>query len=455
MQVNPPSEAVAIRRIDPGDSVKLASGAAILALVGAGLAMAALRYPPPSLGLILAGGTALICVLMLAISRYDIAVALGFVLLGIETTDPAPPDLVFAIVIAVAAVTGRFDATRVPLTIFGTLGALLVLNLISMIGAVDPVRAGFFFMITLYLAVFSIWLTGYLNSQRRARLIVIAYLATAVISALLGVLSDLGYIPWQHELLYNDRAKGLFVDSNVFGPFMVPIMLIMIEETLRPRLVHLRRLLKVAIIFLFAIAILFSYSRAAWLNAVFSIVVFFGVLSLRSGGSRQLVPLLLILLTVAVAGSFLVSASGSTSFLTERATLQSYDAERFAAQETGIKLASQHPLGIGPGQYERLTPISAHETYIRVFAEQGVLGLVALTGLMLSTLVLALRNAALGRSTYGIGSAALLAAWSGLIINGLFVDTLHWRYLWIVAPLIWAGALRGAGANRRVRGGPT
>jgi hypothetical protein len=55
------------------------------------------------------------------------------------------------------------------------------------------------------------------------------------------------------------------------------------------------------------------------------------------------------------------------------------------------------------------------------------------------TLVLASRNAVLGRETYGIGSTALLAAWCGLLANSVFIDTLHWRHLWLLAGLIWAG----------------
>ena len=61
---------------------------------------------------------------------------------------------------------------------------------------------------------------------------------------------------------------------------------------------------------------------------------------------------------------------------------------------------------------------------------------------MLATLYWAGRNAILGRDTYGVGSAALLGAWVGALLNGFFVDTLHWRHLWLLAALIWAGSAR-------------
>ena len=36
----------------------------------------------------------------------------------------------------------------------------------------------------------------------------------------------------------------------------------------------------------------------------------------------------------------------------------------------------------------------------------------------------------------------MLGAWCGLLVNSLVIDTLHWRHLWIVAALIWAGSMR-------------
>ena len=70
-------------------------------------------------------------------------------------------------------------------------------------------------------------------------------------------------------------------------------------------------------------------------------------------------------------------------------------------------------------------------------------GLLAiLLTIMFATLGWGVRNAIRGHDTYGIGSAALLGAWLGIMLNGAFVDTLHWRHLWFVAALIWAGASR-------------
>jgi O-antigen ligase len=137
-----------------------------------------------------------------------------------------------------------------------------------------------------------------------------------------------------------------------------------------------------------------------------------------------------------------VAVSGSAEFLGERARLQTYDEERFAGQESALELVASHPFGIGPGQYEDVVGIAAHSTYIRALGEQGVLGLITVVTLFIVTLLMAARNAVLGRGTYGIGSAALFAAWCGILANSAFVDTLHWRHLWLLAALIWIGSMQ-------------
>ena len=230
------------------------------------LAVAASRYPPPSLGLVVVGGLGLVGVTMLALARYEAAVFLGFLLLGVVKVEPAPPDLVFGVVISIAAVTGRFSLERAPLAIGATLGAFLVLNLVSAIELVDARQAALFFSITAYLAVFAIWLAGYVTSERRARGIVIAYLIAAVVSTLAGVAALFLPLPGRELLLFEDgqRVQALFKDANVFGPFVIPIALVLLEEIIRPRLLRMRAWLKAAIFLLLTLGVLFSYSRAAW-----------------------------------------------------------------------------------------------------------------------------------------------------------------------------------------------
>ena len=131
-----------------------------------------------------------------------------------------------------------------------------------------------------------------------------------------------------------------------------------------------------------------------------------------------------------------------------RARPQTYDTQRFSGQRAGLAPAEEYPFGAGPGQFESIAGISAHSTYARAIGEEGILGVITMLAFLGTTLLMAARNAVAGRDTYGIGSAALLGAWCGLLANSAFVDTLHWRQLWILAGLIWAGAMRSSAGRR-------
>lgn len=418
----------------------IAGAAGVLLLVVAALMLS--QSSGPSLRMALGGGFALFGVLALALVSYDAAVVLGLLLLGVVRTEPAVPDAVFGVVMAVAVATGRFRVSAVPRSVRYLLGVLVALNLLSAIEVVDVGAAARYLAITLYLVLLGVWLAGYVDGRRRTRLAVGAYLVAAVSSALLGTLALFVSFPGSTALSADGyRAQALFEDPNVFGPFLVPAAVILLEERLRPRLFALRPAVNSVCLLVVSAGILFSYSRAAWLNLAVAV----GVLTLLGargrGGALRTLRLAAAGILAAAVALVLVQATGSTEFLNDRAHFQTYDAERFSAQQTGVDLALEHPLGIGPGQFDVLVPVSAHSLYVRVLAEQGILGLAVLLALVGGTLALAARNAFRRLDLYGMSSLALLAAWCGALVNSLVVDTLHWRHLWLLAALIWATAM--------------
>ncbi len=402
----------------------------------------------------LAGGLLLLAGIALVVARYDLAVYIGFLLLAVVLVEPAPSDALFGLVMAVAAVTGRFGLGRVPRTATLLVFGFLVLNLLSAMDVIDWATAGRFFLITLYLCLFSLWLCAYVDRPARARRLVRAYLFTATLSAVAASAALFVHFPL-HTVLIGDgqRAKGLFKDPNVFGPFLVPIALILAEELLRPRLLKIPRwLMLVCLLALFG-GVVFSYSRAAWLNLAIGLVVLIAVAILRRPDRRAITLVVVVLVAgAAIAGAVVVT--GSLGFLEQRAHLQSYDTSRFAAQERGLHVGLDHPFGLGPGQFEVVSPVASHSLYVRSISEQGVLGLLVIVALVIATLIFAVVNVVRGRDTHGISAAALLAAWCGLIANSFVVDTLHWRHLWVVAALIWAGVMvRRGGLHSHVLGG--
>jgi O-antigen ligase len=402
------------------------------------------RPQQPAPALILTGGIAALAVLALALARYERAAALGMLIFGVVFVQPAPTDAVLMIVMAVAITTGRFTLRKVPLPILALIAAFIGVNIASSAFAGSPGRAASFLLITVYLCTFSVWVTGFVDSVHRARVIVAPLVAGAVASAAVGVAVLYLNFPGKSLVDFSDgfRARGFFKDPNVFGPFCVFVALLLISELLDRRLLRARRRTLLLLLSVLALGVIFASSRAAWLNAAVATVTMVAAYALRREGGPKAAAILVTLVLLAGAGSLALVASGSESFLSSRAHFQKYDTERFSAQEQGIRLVSHNPFGIGPGQFELDAPIAAHSTYVRVLAEQGFLGLLVLIALLFSTLVLATHNVVRGRDTFGIGSIPLLAALLGVLANSAFVDTLHWRHLWLLFGLIWVGAMR-------------
>jgi O-antigen ligase len=366
------------------------------------------------------------------------------VFVGVVEVEPAPVDVLFASLILVSVLTGRLGLGSAPRVVLVTAAAFAVVNLVACLAAPDLPRAVGYVAVTGYLMLLGVWLSGYVDRTSRARTVVSCYIAGAVVAAAAGTVAVLVDFPGSIHLTdsFGMRANALFQDANVFGPFLVVAAVLLVVEILEPSLLGWRVSVKVLALMVLAIGILYSYSRGAWVNLAVAVVVVVATYAFGGGAGRRRTLVAVGIATGVVAlAAVVVMATGSASFLAERVGSHSYDSDRFGAQRLGVELAMDHPVGVGPGQFELLSPVSAHSIYVRALAEEGVVGLLVLLALLGVTLLMALRAVRAGRDPFGLSSRALLAIWCGLLVNSLVVDTLHWRHLWIVAGLVWAGAL--------------
>ena len=177
-------------------------------------------------------------VVLLALWRVDVAVIVGVLLLGVVRVEPSPSDAFFAVAMLVVVLTRRHELHRVPRWAAAVVAVLVVANLVSLMNA-PGARSGLtYFAVTLYLLALALWLAAYIDRTSRARAIVIALTVAAVTSAILGSLAVLAPIPGRDLFVFKGccRAQGLFKDPNVFGPFLIPPLLILLHEALYPRL---------------------------------------------------------------------------------------------------------------------------------------------------------------------------------------------------------------------------
>jgi hypothetical protein len=374
-------------------------------------------------------------------------VVLGFALLAFVRVEPAPVDLVFAFLIIRTIVFDRTVVRVPPLVLLATAG-FAAWTVFSTSDAADLAAALRFVFITLYLLVLTVWLTGIFDRRELTRSCIKSYIYAAAVSAAIGILALRVGFPGSSSLAYGGaRAKAFFKDPNVFSPFLVPAAVIVIEDLARPRLFGPRRRLPlVGLLLILVGGSIFAFSRAGWLNLGTATIVLLAVLATRRDGARA-VSRILGALAFAACGAYLaLRATGTAHFFETRTHLEAYDQTRFATQHTAFEQMWTHLFGYGPGQSEIALAHSTHSLFARVFFEQGFVGGALLIVVLLGTTAAAIGSALRDRDVHGIGSAALLAAWTGLLVNSIFVDTLHWRHLWVIAALVWYGAAsRGDG----------
>ena len=280
--------------------------------------------------------------------------------------------------------------------------------------------------------------------EAHTRLILNALLVTGVIAATLGVIGYLNLLPGAFELFTKyDRAAGTFKDPNVFGPFLIAPLLTALHLWLtRPLSRGVLPLLAAAIL---AVGILFSFSRGAWAAAAIGIAVYSYLYMLTAERNWHRVKLAALVLGGALVIALIVAAALQSEavarLLQERATLtQPYDEGpdgRFGGQLKAIGLLLENPFGIGSQVFTRFYHHEeVHNVYLSMFLNSGWIGGLLFFLLNFGTLVLGFRHALKNTKTTPLFLIAF-AALAGNVIEGMLIDTDHWRHVYLLMAIVW------------------
>ena len=281
------------------------------------------------------------------------------------------------------------------------------------------------------------------------RLIMSAYVFAAVVAATVGLLGGLDVTPRMRQLFASDfgRVHGTFKDANVLGAFLVPPLLYALNVVLHRGVV--RGFFYVLVAPVMLLASLLAFSRGAWINLAVALAVYAGLTLYTLARHRDRVRLalyvLLSLLLCAVLLAVALTVPTIADLLWERASFdQSYDVGRegrFGGQAKALGIVLTHPLGIGALEFARVYHHEdAHQVYLSMFLNGGWVGGTAYLALVGITIYLALRHVARDRGGNGI-SAVLAASFLGVALEGIVVDTDHWRHFVLIMALIWGVAL--------------
>ncbi|WP_446720913.1 O-antigen ligase family protein [Mesorhizobium sp. 131-2-1] len=366
----------------------------------------------------------------------------GLLLSGFVIDEPAPYDLYMVGLIAVWGLFGlRISRAVVPLLVL-----LITMNIggmISMTQMANLANTPLYLSVSMFLAFTAIFFAAVTSVQPGLyRLIFIAYVVSAVLTALLGIAGYFHAFPGAELFTKYDRAAGAFQDPNVFGPFLVLPGIYLLYLLLTGSIARMPLL--AAPLLIITAGIFFSFSRGAWGMFAVSAVLLTGCLFLQSNSGKF--RLRVVIMTIAaiallvIAMIVILQLPGVAEMFSSRAHLeQSYDTARlgrFARYTIGFQMALEHPFGIGPLVFGTIFGEDTHDIWLKMLMDYGWLGFVSFLALTLWTIVAGFRILLRDRPW----QPYLLCAYVAFIGNiglGTFIDIDHWRHVYLLLGLIW------------------
>ncbi|MFP3727375.1 O-antigen ligase family protein [Priestia filamentosa] len=353
---------------------------------------------------------------------------------GIVIFEPAPIDLGITFLFIVGILFARISIRNSLSSLYMLLFALIITNLIPLLMAGDKIIGIKYFAVTLYLMLSWLFFIGLVNvyGEKAIKVIFSGYTFAALLSAILGILAYLSLIPSGDMFLKYGRATGLFKDPNVYGPFMIPIVLyalVKLEDTKKSY-----KFWWIWVIILASFAILLSYSRAAWGSYVAALIVYSFIRFWMKPNIKLIISVIVMGGVIAIGLMYLLSIPQIQKDMASRFAYQEYDNDRFAHQDEALNIALGHPLGKGPGQSELVLNYATHNSYLRVWLENGYFGLLFYLSLIIFSIFRGIRYALKTKnSLYALAVASIVA----VVINSFVVDVVHWRHFWLVLSIPW------------------
>ncbi|MEZ2405922.1 O-antigen ligase family protein [Bosea sp. RCC_152_1] len=362
---------------------------------------------------------------------------------GLVLIEPSPYELVFLLVLFVLALTGiRFSQKLLPLAVL-----LLLYNIggaFSLIPWMDDQASVRFTAVSAYLMITAIVLAAAMAQDTLPRLEALrkGYLLAAWCAGLAAILGYFDVAGLGEIFTLYGRASGTFKDPNVLGPFLTLAIVYVLQRILTGQTGILHGLFALSV----PLAGLFlTFSRGAWGVLVASALMMTALnfLIAPDGKARGRIVAMSLAALVAMILALLVALSFENirAVFEVRANLdQDYDqgvTGRFGNQIRSIPMLLEAPNGFGPLRFRWLfNQADPHNVYINAFASYGWLGGIAWLALMAATIYVGWRLV-FRRAAWQNHAIVLWSVLFVLILQGLQIDTDHWRHLYLMLGLVW------------------
>lgn len=354
--------------------------------------------------------------------------------------EPAPFELIGTVLLMLSILRNKtqpwschFD--RYSMNIFGLVILFWILQVAPIAVQTDSfTSSAVYACVTIFLMAIGMHI-GYLSrsSESRFKAFIVGYCVAAVFSSIISIISmhpavaSLG----GDVLLFAGRPKGLFKDPNVLAPYIVPAVFILFVQARKNR--GFANLFMNSLALICMAGVVVAASRAAWMNLA---VVMCAYLLASTWRERFKIVRMVLLATVLLCSlaSFFINyeaLEGIVDLYNSRMALQNYDSDRFSSAEAALQIGLENPLGVGAGEILSHLNIEPHNTYLKIWSENGQISLFLFIGILM----------AIGIRGYQVNfrdrqpDIAIILGYAllvGSLINAAVIDVLHWRHFWVI-----------------------
>lgn len=310
----------------------------------------------------------------------------------------------------------------------------------------DLKKAPLYIAVSYFLALTAVFFAAVVESDwRRLKPLFTGYMVAAILTSLLGIGGYLNIIPAADLFTLYGRAKGAFQDPNVFGPFLIlPINWCLYQILTRP---FSKSLLYWALFMILTLAVLLSFSRAAWGMFTISLLLIPALLFIRSTDQQFRGKIIFISITalvvLALAMLIALQIPQISEIFYQRARLEhEYDSARtgrFARHWLGLLLSMESPFGIGPLEFGPMFGEDTHNIWLKALLDYGWLGFLAFMILIILTLAIGFKLMLRDRPWQPYLLCSYVAFLAHLIIGNV-IDIDHWRHFYLIIGIIWGCA---------------
>ena len=373
--------------------------------------------------------------------NYVVFTCIYVFLSGFVFVEPSPAEIWFTVALPFLILGLRTSKS----IIFAFSALFLPMLLSAFIGLISFGVFNFrFVIIDIYLFVLFLVLASYAKSLRKNPYqekfldqLMISWSLAGTINIIAG---GFGYLTGRTTfygawILKYGRLTGFFKDPNVLGPFLIPVSAYFLMRFLKGRG---NEFLNLAFFLFFSFGVLLTFSRAAWLNYAVTVFLLGGTaflnrtMRLKALGFFVIAALIFFVFWYYFADKVNLLGVSLKDFILARLSLQSYDVGRFEAQRKFVDILSSANafFGIGPGNYELYSRMATHSLYTRYVGERGLFGFSLFAVFWVTVLKKLFKSRSRG---------FLIPVLFGQLANSLFIDSLHWRHLWLLITLAFLG----------------